>query len=122
MGKERINLGRSGEKIATGFLKRNGYVILERNFSCLFGEIDIIAKDGESIVFVEVRTKGSDEFGLPMESVQESKQRRLIKVAWFYIKSHKLYNAYFRFDLVSILVRQEGKPQICLIKDAFWVS
>ena len=122
MGKERINLGRSGEKIAARFLKRNGYVILERNFSCLFGEIDIIARDGESIVFVEVRTKGSDEFGLPMESVQESKQRRLIKVAWSYIKSHKLYNAYFRFDLVSILVRQEGKPQICLIKDAFRVS
>lgn len=122
MGKERINLGKLGEKVAAVFLKRNGYVILERNFSCLLGEIDIIARDGESIVFVEVRTKGSDEFGLPMESVQENKQRRLIKVARSYIKSHKLYNAYFRFDLVSILVKQEGKPQVCLIKDAFWES
>lgn len=120
MAKERINLGRLGEKIAVTYLKTNGYAILERNFSSPLGEIDIIAKDGEATVFIEVRTRRTDEYGLPIESIGKDKQRRLIRTAWFYIKGRNFPTANFRFDVISILTRQGGKPQISIIKDAFW--
>lgn len=120
MGKERINLGRSGEKIAAKFLKRNSYVILERNFSSPFGEIDIIAKDKDAIVFIEVRTKRTDEYGLPVESIRRAKIKRLVRIAWFYIKGRNLEDSIFRFDVASILIGKEGgKPEVTLIKDAF---
>lgn len=120
MGKERINLGKFGEKVAAIFLKRNGYVILERNFSCLFGEIDIIAKDKEAVAFIEVRTRRSDEYGLPVESIRRAKKKKLIRTAWFYIKGRNLEDSLFRFDVVSVLIGNRGRrPEVGLIKDAF---
>ncbi len=120
MGKERINLGKFGEKVAAIFLKRNGYVILERNFSCLFGEIDIIAKDKEAVAFIEVRTRQSDEYGLPVESIRRAKKKKLIRTAWFYIKGRNLEDSLFRFDVVSVLIgNRRRRPEVGLIKDAF---
>lgn len=120
MGKERINLGKFGEKVAAIFLKRNGYVILERNFSCPFGEIDIIAKDKEAVAFIEVRTRQSDEYGLPVESIRRAKEKKLIRTAWFYIKGRNLEDSLFRFDVVSVLIgNRRRRPEVGLIKDAF---
>jgi len=120
MGKERINLGKFGEKVAAIFLKRNGYVILERNFSCLFGEIDIIARDKEAVAFIEVRTRQSDEYGLPVESIRRAKKKKLIRTAWFYIKGRNLEDSLFRFDVVSVLIgNRRRRPEVGLIKDAF---
>jgi putative endonuclease len=111
---KRKALGNWGEELAVKFLKRQGYCILERNFSCRFGEIDIVAKEKDVIVFVEVRTKNNTEFGFPEETVLQNKKTRLFKTAQFYLCQKKLTEIPCRFDMVSIIF--EGK-QIQLWKD-----
>lgn len=113
--------GLFGEKLAEGFLKRNGYKILKRRFLCRFGELDIVAQDKEAIVFVEVKQRSSSEFGMPYEAVDKNKRRKIINSAMVFVKRYGLEDYDLRFDIVSILT-EEGSgsvPQIELIKGAF---
>ena len=112
------SLGRAGEDAAVSFLKGRGYRILKRNFKCRLGEVDIIARDGETYCFVEVKTRNSDKFGLPQEAVSNSKQRQISKAALAYLKDNNLLNEKARFDVVSILF-SDKEPKPDLIKNAF---
>ncbi len=97
-------LGASGEQQAAKFLKEKGYKILETNFSNKIGEIDIIAKDKEFVVFVEVKARSTKAFGLPSEAVNFHKQQKVHQVALSYLKSKKiLEKVQCRFDVVEVL-------------------
>lgn len=100
--------GIEGESVAVDFLKANGYKILERNFTTKCGEIDIIARKKSSIVFVEVKTRTSDNFGTPSEAVDRRKLNKLTSVANQYIQKTKLKNFSFRFEIVSITKKDDN--------------
>ncbi len=118
MSSERITLGKQGEEIALKYLRKKGYKILERNYRSYLGEIDIIAFHKGATAFVEVKTRGSTSFGLPQESVDERKQRRMARVALNYIRHKGLPEGKFRFDVVGIDF-SKNKPDVTLIQDAF---
>jgi putative endonuclease len=112
------DLGRRGEEIALRYLARKGYQILERNYRCRYGEIDLIARDGDTLVFVEVKSRKSDIFGMPEESVGRAKQRKISTVALHYLTEKTLHGRRARFDVVSI-VTTSGEEKITHIPDAF---
>ena len=107
-------LGRAGEKRAVEFLKEKGYKILEQNFKTHFGEIDAIARDGETVVFVEVKTRTDDTFGAPSEAVNFKKREKYFVVASEYLRNKGLLDVPSRFDVIEI---ENGK--INHIIDAF---
>lgn len=121
MTKERISKGKIGEEIAAGFLIKEGYKVLERNFRCPLGEIDIVALDSGTLVFVEVKTRSSNSFGLPEEAVNHRKQHQMAKVAQLYIARKKLFNNPARFDVVAVTI-SNGKEEVRLIRNAFDIS
>jgi putative endonuclease len=113
-------LGSQGEDLAAKFLLREGYNILERNVRLGRGEIDIIARDGDTIAFVEVKTlRKTSEIFRPENNVTHDKQRHLIAAARRYMATHRDPEAYYRFDVVSIVLPETGKPEIKLFRDAF---
>jgi len=116
--KERIALGRRGEELASRRLRNLGYEILERNYRCSLGEIDLIARDGDSLVFVEIKTRRNRPLGEAKEAVHKKKQGQLSKVALAYLKSKNLWGAKARFDVVAIGVGT-GKEKIEIVRDAF---
>ncbi len=116
---EHIELGKKGEKIAVSFLKKRKYKIVERNYRCPFGEIDIVAKEGDVLVFVEVKTRRSQDFGLPKDSIVKHKMKRMYRAALCYMNEKRIWNKQARFDVISIVIRKDGKKDIELIKDAF---
>lgn len=118
MSKQDLYLGKKGEERAIDLLKDNGYKILVRNYKTKLGEIDIIASDKGTICFIEVKTRQSERFGLPIEAISASKQRQISKVALTYLKEKKLLDKKARFDVVSILYSQDT-PRLDLIKNAF---
>ncbi len=116
MTKEK-ELGRRGEEAAFQFLKRKGYRIIQKNYVCKMGEMDIIAKEKDTLVFIEVKTRTSSLFGPPQLAVNFSKQRQLSKVALNYLKEKRLGDVKARFDVVAILLDQ--KEEVELIQNAF---
>jgi putative endonuclease len=114
-----MRLGEKGEGLAVKFLKKKGYKIIERNYRTPVGEIDIIAIDGETLSFIEVKTRESIAYGLPFEAVNFFKRRKISNVALLYLKKFKKVPP-CRFDVVSIHYK-EGKPELELIMDAFEV-
>ena len=112
-----MKLGAKGEGLAVKFLKKKGYKIIEQNYKNPIGEIDIIASEGKSLVFIEVKTRENVEYGLPFEAVSHSKKRKIVKVAMLYLKKFKKLPP-CRFDVISIFYKN-GKPELELIKDAF---
>jgi len=114
----RKDLGAAGEDLATAALKKQGYKILERNYACPLGEIDLIARQGQSIVFVEVKTRSNLNFGGPREAVPGAKQARLKRLAEYYLKQKRLEGVAVRFDVVGITLAAAG-PQVEIIQDAF---
>lgn len=118
MSRERLEFGRLAEKTGAEFLKRKGYKILELNYKTKVGEIDIIAKEKETICFVEVKGRHSLNFGNPSEAVNFRKQQRIAKAAAFYLKINNLMERACRFDVLSVL-RNGNKEEISLIKNAF---
>jgi putative endonuclease len=116
--REKKELGKKGEEKALRFLKKKGYRIIDQNYVCKMGEMDIIAKEKDTLVFVEVKTRTSTAFGLPQLAVTPFKQRQLSKVALYFLKEKKLEDIKARFDVVAILLPPE-KEQIELIRDAF---
>ena len=107
-------LGRAGENKAIEYLTKKGYKILQKNFKTYVGEIDVIAKDGEEIVFVEVKTRSSESYGSPGEAVDYKKQEKYVKVATEYLIRNKKEGANCRFDVIEIL-----NGQINHVIDAF---
>ena len=118
MSRKRINFGISGEQIAIDFLKQNGYCILKTNYKLKVAEIDIIAKDKDTVCFIEVKARSSADYGLPQEAVSAAKQRKISKAALFYLKENKSLDKDARFDVVSIVWASDA-PKIELIKNAF---
>ncbi|MFC1657981.1 YraN family protein [Candidatus Omnitrophota bacterium] len=114
----RASLGRRAEKAAVNFLRSNGYGIIQTDYRVRAGQIDIIARDKNTICFVEVKARRSARFGSPGEAVEAAKQRKISKVALMFLKQQKLLNSPARFDVVSISYFQT-QPAIRLIKNAF---
>jgi putative endonuclease len=102
MNAEHIETGRSGEEIAAAYLGEQGYEILERNYRSKYCEIDIVARQGETLVFVEVRTKSDEDHGTPEETIDDRKIRKLIKSAEIYMAFNEL-NCPARIDAVCIV-------------------
>jgi putative endonuclease len=110
--------GTEGETLAAQFLEEKGYSILERNYRFGRGEIDLVAKEGPELVFVEVKSRHSQRYGAPEESVTTAKERQLKKVAEGYLFQHNIENESCRFDIITITY-QEGAPVVRLIQNAF---
>ena len=110
-------IGRDGENIAIDYLAKKGYKILERNFNCWYGEIDIIALDKEEIVFVEVKTRTNKRYGYAIEAVDNVKKKHFSKSIEYYIYSRNLQNEFIRIDIVEVYLIGE-KIKINHIKKA----
>lgn len=121
MAKNKI-LGAFGESLACEFLTRDGYRVLDRNFSCRAGELDIIAVQDETVVFIEVKTRSSGKYGLPSDAVNRAKQQKIVKTALYYMQKNKLLDYMCRFDVIEITFDEENNHKINLIKDAFQYS
>jgi putative endonuclease len=119
MSKKRLSLGRRGEELACKYLQKAGYKILELNYRGRLGEIDLVAEDGDCLVFVEVKTRSSLDFGHPFESINSRKQQQLIRAAREYLAEHGAEERVCRFDAVSVLQKEEQAPQLELVKNAF---
>lgn len=111
-------IGNIGEVVAENFLIQQGYSIIEKNFYYQHGEIDIIAKEDETLVFVEVKLRNSAHFGHPEESVTPKKQELLRRTAEGYVLSKNIENTPCRFDVVSVVMKN-GKAECTLFKDCF---
>lgn len=118
MKKNNISTGAKGEETAANFLKRKGYTILAQNYKADRCEIDIIAKDKETLVFVEVKTRKSNAYGYPEEAVTPAKQRNMVRAAEVYIEENQ-WKGEIRFDIVSLVPHPEGTFSIYHICDAF---
>jgi putative endonuclease len=115
---QRQKFGQDSESIAVRHLKKNGYKILEQNYRNKLGEIDIIAKDKQTLVFVEVKARKSGSYGHPKWAVTTKKQRKIAMVALYYLKATKQPNVKARFDVVAIS-SLANNPRIEIIKNAF---
>ena len=112
MDRSRLDIAKMGESLAVAHLKARGYEILAQNYRAMRGEIDLVARDGDCIVFVEVKTRRTLKFGLPQAAVTVQKQRQISKVALAYLQTHHLFDAPCRFDVIAIHL----SPQLELLK------
>lgn len=118
MKKERFSLGKVGEELAMAHLKKMKYKILEKNYKCPLGEVDLVARDKNTLVFIEVKTRKTKDFGGPAAAVDLRKQRQLCKVALHYLNQKKLNNIPARFDVVAIEFIGSA-PHVEIIPNAF---
>jgi putative endonuclease len=112
-------LGERGEAIAVAYLKGQKFTIIARNFRCKAGEVDIVARDGTTFVFVEVKTRRTLSCGPPQASVTLFKQRQNSKAALTWLAKNRLHDAAARFDVIAILLREHQVPEIEHIRNAF---
>jgi putative endonuclease len=118
-GDHKRRLGRRGEDIAAGHLQRRGYVIVARNWRCPTGEIDIVAQEGETLAFVEVRARQGERFGTPEESITPDKQAKLVTLAETYLQEEDLADVAWRIDVVGIVLGRHGEVRrVNLIRNA----
>lgn len=108
--------GIDGELLAENFLKELGYRIIDRNFHSRFGEVDIVALDKKTVVFVEVKLRTNDLFGTPLEAITHSKIEKIKKTAYYFLTLNKMSNSDFRLDAIEILVTN-GKNEINHVKN-----
>lgn len=113
------SLGQRGEAVAARYLRRLGYKIIARGDRSKWGEIDLIAVDGQTVVFVEVKTRQSQEAGHPAEAVAAEKQRRLTRAALAFLKRHHLLDRPARFDVIAVTWPEGQRPTIEHFKNAF---
>ena len=118
MSRARVALGKTGEDLACRELERRGYAIVARRYRQRNGEIDIVARDGPTLVFVEVKARDGRAFGEAAEAVSAYKRRRIAQLAVGYMTRHHLANCPCRFDVVSIHV-ESGRPEIEVFQNAF---
>lgn len=120
---EHLRRGTRGEKLAGRFLRKQGYKILYRNFRGRSGgEIDIVCRDGDTLVFVEVKTRGSEEFGRPFESIAADQKRRISRGALAWLRMLDDPDILFRFDVVEVIMASDAEPRVELIQNAFTLS
>ena len=118
MSHSRIAFGKTGEDLACGELERRGYAILARRYRRRGGELDIIARDGQTLVFVEVKARRGRAFGDGAEAVTPLKRRRIVQLAMDYMTRNRLENSPCRFDVVSVDV-EAGRPVVEVFQGAF---
>jgi putative endonuclease len=120
---DHLRRGARGEKLACRFLKHRGYKILFRNFRGRSGgEIDIVCRDNDTLVFVEVKTRASEDFGRPFEAVNREKRKRISRGALAWLRMLDNPDILFRFDVVEVVIADDAKPRMELIKNAFPLS
>ncbi len=119
MTKERLALGKQGEDLAYKRIRRLGYKKIIRNYSCQLGEIDLIAYDGDVLVFLEIKTRKGRSTEYAKAAVNARKQHQISKVALFYLKSNGLEDIKARFDVVAVCIDKSGLAEVELIRDAF---
>lgn len=115
-------LGRRGEGAAARYLEHIGYELLERNYTCPFGEADIIARQGDALVFIEVKTRKGIEKGFPSEAVDARKRAKYEKIAAWYLQDYDAFNVPVRFDVVAIMVIGEDRAFLRHYVNAFGVG
>jgi putative endonuclease len=118
MAHERQLLGADGEQVAERYLRRQRYVILARNYRCRSGEVDLIALDRRTVVFIEVKTRTQSGFGSPLEAVDRRKQRQIRRAAQYYLAENRLQGRDGRFDVVGVWW-EHGELRCELVKNAF---
>lgn len=111
-------LGLKGELAARRFLRKKGWRILQSNFQCRYGELDLIAEDKDCLVFCEVKTRGPGMIALPQESVTYAKQQKMIKTALFWLQS-KAMDRPMRFDVIAVTADENGKMAVEHLENAF---
>ncbi len=119
---QRSSLGATGETLAAKHLADHGYTVLHRNYRSKLGEIDIIARQGNTLVFVEVKTRRTNTFGSPAAAVTVRKQQQISRVAQEYLAKEKLFDIDARFDVVSIFSPDRGNVHVEVITNAFDLS
>lgn len=122
MSEKRALLGKQGEDLAAGYLRQQGFTLLLRNFRGQKGEIDIIAREEKTIIFVEVKTRQAGASYFPAEAVTPRKQRQISRTAQEYLLRHNLQNQPARFDVISVSVSSDRPPKIDHIPNAFDLS
>ena len=115
-------LGVLGEELAFHYLRKSGYKVLLRNYESPMGEIDLIAKEKGSLVFVEVKTRSNDAMGDPAEAVTRFKRHQIVKSAQYYVKRYGIHEIPCRFDVVCVQMTPDKEPEIRLIENAFGVG
>jgi putative endonuclease len=115
---QNIRTGKRGEELAVAYLQQRGYRIVARNYRCLYGEVDIIAWEGETLVFVEVKSRNTGTFGGPQEAVGLAKQKKLSRISLNYMQKMRLDACNARFDVAAISLSSQG-ANIDLIQNAF---
>ena len=111
-----LRTGRIGEAQAESFLKKTGHKIIARNVRVGYDELDLIARQGDTLIFVEVKTRANEDFGRPAAAVNRAKRKKLSRAAMHFLKKHKLRPPYIRFDVVEVI---GDKPEIRHIQNAF---
>jgi putative endonuclease len=114
----RMRTGKKGEELAAAYIAEAGYRIVERNYQCIFGEIDIVAEEGETLVFIEVKSRRSEAYGDPQLAVGHEKQKKLSRIAMHYLEEKHLRHRPARFDVVAVKLLSSGH-KIELIRNAF---
>lgn len=120
---QHLRLGTRGEKLACQFLKRNGYKILYRNFrGRTGGEIDIVCRERDTLVFVEVKTRTREDFGRPLDAIDRDKRKRISRggLAWLRLLGDP--DILFRFDVVEVIIAEGAEPRLELLRNAFALS
>ena len=118
MTQARLSLGQRGEELAALALEQRGYTILARNYRTPVGELDIVARDRQHLLFVEVKTRRTAAFGVPAEAVGAQKQRQIMRVAQWYLANARYPDLQPRFDVIAVLVGHDA-PVITHIPNAF---
>ncbi|MFQ5429884.1 MAG: YraN family protein [Phycisphaerae bacterium] len=118
----RKDIGRAGERAACRYLRRRGYRLLERNFTCSAGEIDLVCYGDGCIVFVEVKTLTDDAEADPEDKITPTKQRQVARAARVWLAEHREPECAYRFDAVSVVLPRKGRPRIRHIAEAFSAS
>lgn len=122
MTRERLDLGRLAEDLAVHRLQQEGYRIVQRNYRNPFGEIDIIAQDGKTLCFIEVRSRTETGHGHPFESISPAKQKKLIRTAQGYLTRKDAPDTDARFDVVAVTPQGNGGYAVEILKNAFEVE
>lgn len=115
--------GRQGEVLAAQAVEAHGYVVVARNWRCAAGEIDLVARDGDTWVFIEVKARGGEGYGQPEEAVTAAKQTRLLRVAEAYLAGHGIGETEWRIDVVALVLSPAGKVRrLTIYRDAVRAS
>ena len=115
----RLALGKKGEAAARAFLERRGVHILAANYACAAGEIDLIGREREAILFIEVKTRTSEAFGPPQLAVHQRKQRQIVRAAQWFLAERRMPEVACRFDVLAVTFLNDELPRIQWVRDAF---